>query len=156
MNLNLLVFFMNSWTSMFYWVECHIIRDMYYKCSWFILAKVWLCVCVGGGGGGGGERVCTEYSMTLYKTKCGHGSTWPKLLTVTLNLHALHNLYSPSVLQALMGRSVVCFWCQLRFRYRKCMSLSAACTVKDIENLAIILVPLIMILSRGHTGQIKG
>ena len=27
---------------------------------------------------------------------------------------------------------------------------------KDIENLAIILVPLIMILSRGHTGQIKG
>ena len=28
--------------------------------------------------------------------------------------------------------------------------------VKDIENLAIILVPLIMILSRGHTGQIKG
>ena len=26
---------------------------------------------------------------------------------------------------------------------------------KDIENLAIILVPLIMILSRGHTGQIK-
>ena len=26
----------------------------------------------------------------------------------------------------------------------------------DIENLAIILVPLIMILSRGHTGQIKG
>ena len=29
-------------------------------------------------------------------------------------------------------------------------------TLKDIENLAIILVPLIMILSRGHTGQIKG
>ena len=28
--------------------------------------------------------------------------------------------------------------------------------IKDIENLAIILVPLIMILSRGHTGQIKG
>ena len=28
--------------------------------------------------------------------------------------------------------------------------------VKGIENLAIILVPLIMILSRGHTGQIKG
>ena len=28
--------------------------------------------------------------------------------------------------------------------------------VKDTENLAIILVPLIMILSRGHTGQIKG
>ena len=28
--------------------------------------------------------------------------------------------------------------------------------LKDIENLAIILVPLIMILSRGHTGQIKG
>ena len=28
--------------------------------------------------------------------------------------------------------------------------------VKDIENLAIILVPLIMILSRGHTEQIKG
>ena len=27
---------------------------------------------------------------------------------------------------------------------------------KEIENLAIILVPLIMILSRGHTGQIKG
>ena len=27
--------------------------------------------------------------------------------------------------------------------------------VKDIENLAIILVPLIMALSRGHTGQIK-
>ena len=27
---------------------------------------------------------------------------------------------------------------------------------KDKENLAIILVPLIMILSRGHTGQIKG
>ena len=27
--------------------------------------------------------------------------------------------------------------------------------VKDIENLAIILVPLIMTLSRGHTGQIK-
>ena len=27
---------------------------------------------------------------------------------------------------------------------------------KDIENLAIILVPLIMILSRGHSGQIKG
>ena len=30
------------------------------------------------------------------------------------------------------------------------------CILKDIENLAIILVPLIMILSRGHTGQIKG
>ena len=29
-------------------------------------------------------------------------------------------------------------------------------TFKDIENLAIILVPLIMIFSRGHTGQIKG
>ena len=28
--------------------------------------------------------------------------------------------------------------------------------LKGIENLAIILVPLIMILSRGHTGQIKG
>ena len=28
--------------------------------------------------------------------------------------------------------------------------------VKDIKKLAIILVPLIMILSRGHTGQIKG
>ena len=28
--------------------------------------------------------------------------------------------------------------------------------VKDIENFAIILVPLIMILSMGHTGQIKG
>ena len=28
--------------------------------------------------------------------------------------------------------------------------------LKDKENLAIILVPLIMILSRGHTGQIKG
>ena len=28
--------------------------------------------------------------------------------------------------------------------------------VKDIENLAIMLVHLIMILSRGHTGQIKG
>ena len=28
--------------------------------------------------------------------------------------------------------------------------------LKDIEKLAIILVPLIMILSRGHTGQIKG
>ena len=28
--------------------------------------------------------------------------------------------------------------------------------VKDIEILAIILVPLIMTLSRGHTGQIKG
>ena len=27
---------------------------------------------------------------------------------------------------------------------------------KDIEILAIILVPLIMTLSRGHTGQIKG
>ena len=27
---------------------------------------------------------------------------------------------------------------------------------KDIDNLAIILVPPIMILSRGHTGQIKG
>ena len=27
---------------------------------------------------------------------------------------------------------------------------------KDTENLAIILVPLIMILSRCHTGQIKG
>ena len=27
--------------------------------------------------------------------------------------------------------------------------------VKDIEILAIILVPLIMTLSRGHTGQIK-
>ena len=27
---------------------------------------------------------------------------------------------------------------------------------KDIDNLEIILVPLIMILSRGHTGQIKG
>ena len=26
---------------------------------------------------------------------------------------------------------------------------------KDIENLAIILVPLNMTLSRGHTGQIK-
>ena len=29
-------------------------------------------------------------------------------------------------------------------------------TLKDIEKLAIILVPLIMTLSRGHTGQIKG
>ena len=29
-------------------------------------------------------------------------------------------------------------------------------TVKDIENLVIILVPLIMILSRGQNGQIKG
>ena len=28
--------------------------------------------------------------------------------------------------------------------------------IKDIENLAIILVPLIMILSSGHIGQIKG
>ena len=28
--------------------------------------------------------------------------------------------------------------------------------LKDIENLEIILVPLIMIISRGHTGQIKG
>ena len=28
--------------------------------------------------------------------------------------------------------------------------------IKDIEILAIILVPLIMTLSRGHTGQIKG
>ena len=28
--------------------------------------------------------------------------------------------------------------------------------LKGIENWAIILVPLIMILSRGHTGQIKG
>ena len=28
--------------------------------------------------------------------------------------------------------------------------------LKDIENLAIILVPLIMIFSRGHAGQIKG
>ena len=27
--------------------------------------------------------------------------------------------------------------------------------IKDIEILAIILVPLIMTLSRGHTGQIK-
>ena len=27
---------------------------------------------------------------------------------------------------------------------------------KEIEILAIILVPLIMTLSRGHTGQIKG
>ena len=33
---------------------------------------------------------------------------------------------------------------------------SADLGLKDIENLAIILVPLIMILSRGHTGQIKG
>ena len=30
------------------------------------------------------------------------------------------------------------------------------CLLKDIEILAIILVPLIMTLSRGHTGQIKG
>ena len=28
--------------------------------------------------------------------------------------------------------------------------------IKAIEILAIILVPLIMTLSRGHTGQIKG
>ena len=28
--------------------------------------------------------------------------------------------------------------------------------LKDIENLAIILVSLIIILSRGHTGQTKG
>ena len=28
-------------------------------------------------------------------------------------------------------------------------------SLKDIEILAIILVPLIMALSRGHTGQIK-
>ena len=28
--------------------------------------------------------------------------------------------------------------------------------IKDIEILAMILVPLIMTLSRGHTGQIKG
>ena len=37
--------------------------------------------------------------------------------------------------------------------FEKACHLSA---LKDIENLAIILVPLIMILSRGHTGQIKG
>ena len=33
---------------------------------------------------------------------------------------------------------------------------AAVVKLKDKENLAIILVPLIMILSRGHTGQIKG
>ena len=34
--------------------------------------------------------------------------------------------------------------------------LLANMSFKDTENLAIILVPLIMILSRGHTGQTKG
>ena len=33
---------------------------------------------------------------------------------------------------------------------------AAVVKLKDKENLAIILVPLIMILSRGQTGQIKG
>ena len=39
------------------------------------------------------------------------------------------------------------------------VSIPDVCTLtyfKDIVNLAIILVPLIMILSRGHTEQIKG
>ena len=37
--------------------------------------------------------------------------------------------------------------------YLECVYRNA---LKGIENCAIILVPLIMILSRGHTGQIKG
>ena len=35
------------------------------------------------------------------------------------------------------------------------MKVTTVLAFKDIENLAIILVPLIMILSKGHTGQIK-
>ena len=52
------------------------------------------------------------------------------------------------------GRSNLCF---IDFpNIEKCPLIKLRIFLKDIENLAIILVPLIMILSRGHTGQIKG
>ena len=44
---------------------------------------------------------------------------------------------------------------------KRCFSIIASLfkmgtSLKEIEKLAKILVPLIMILSRGHTGEIKG
>ena len=71
-------------------------------------------------------------------------------------------LYSQSVM-GLDDKNRVCcfyhlflsFWVQYKI-HSLCFNTDPI--LKDIEKLAIILVPLslIMILSRGHTGQIKG
>ena len=65
---------------------------------------------------------------------------------------------SQSSIRAIDGHSVYCSSKAALDQLARCLALELGphkVTVNDIVILAIILVPLIMTLSRGHTGQIK-
>ena len=57
-----------------------------------------------------------------------------------------------------MTKNIMCENTPVNFQFFDSLTLTLTfrMIIKDKENLAIILVPLIMILSRGQTGQIKG